>query len=155
MRGRGYLYLIRAHLPVFFSLEAREARRSLLEQSISASPFSVNAENSRGPVTERYNRLRYAVGMACAIVLGLINGSLQVPFSCYSKDVGKDEAAITYMVNFSAGVAISTPVLCLIWWLARFQKIPPFHFVDIVLPGLVTGVYWVSGFPFTCIDILI
>ncbi|XP_062523215.1 transmembrane protein 144 homolog B-like isoform X2 [Corticium candelabrum] len=128
------------------SPERKEERQRLFD-SISISESVNNDTRERSP-EETISRFRFYLGIVCAVMLGLFNGSLQVPFYYYRQHIGKEnyKASISYLVNFSAGIAVTTPVICFVWWMIRFQKIPPFHFMQVLFPGLATGFYWACGY---------
>jgi glucose uptake protein GlcU len=127
--------------------QGQEEERQRLFESISAS-ITINSGSKDKSPKEKISRMRYLVGVVAAIVVGLFNGSLQVPLHYYGTDIGKNntDAGISYVVNFSAGVVVTTPILCFIWWMIRFQKIPPFYFMKVLFPGLATGFYWACGY---------
>eukprot|EP00128_Syssomonas_multiformis_P007969 Colp12_sorted_trinity150504_noHs@12248 len=92
------------------------------------------------------------IGLAAAVALGLENGSLMVPFHYYNKHLTDDlglasdaNTAISYLVSFSAGVAIVTPIIFGLYCALVLRKIPPLHLRAVGPAGLLTGLYWAMG----------
>lgn len=87
--------------------------------------------------------------MVCALIMGVMNGSLMVPFTLFVRDQegqGSDGSVVElgYLVSFAIGIAIVTPPIFAIFFLLARQR-PVFHFKVAVLPGLTTGILWSFG----------
>ena len=74
--------------------ERKEERQRLFD-SISVSESVNNDTRERSP-EETISRFRFYLGIVCAVMLGLFNGSLQVPFYYYRQHIGKE--------NFKASI---------------------------------------------------
>ncbi|XP_065179691.1 transmembrane protein 144 homolog A-like [Sycon ciliatum] len=118
---------------------SEDEQRSLLSVQ-SSKPSEGDSSQSGGGGS-------FIIGITAAIVVGVLNGSLMVPFHYYSKAVSDPNAAISYSVNFAAGIAIVTLPVVFTWFLIKHgTNWPPFHFYRVGLQGLVTGFYWACGY---------
>jgi len=88
------------------------------------------------------------LGVLCALVMGVMNGSLMVPFTLFvqEQEGGGDGSVVElgYLVSFAIGIAIVTPPIFALFFLVARQR-PEFHFKVAVLPGLTTGLLWSIG----------
>lgn len=91
-------------------------------------------------VSPNQPKKRPIVGVVCALLLGIMNGSLMVPLHY----VPKEAQGIVYIVSFGIGVIIVTPVIALIYFIA-LRKRPVFHLRVALVPGLITGLIWNIG----------
>jgi glucose uptake protein GlcU len=89
---------------------------------------------------------RPLLGIALAVLLGLLNGSMMAPLS----GLPEKDKGIGYIVPFSIGVVIVTPVFVAIYFLIlsianRSFVRPVFHFRVAFVPALLTGLMWQIG----------
>lgn len=88
---------------------------------------------------------KVATGLACAIYVGVANGSFMVPF----KKVPKTVVGIEYLPSFGIGAMLVT--LCIVPVYFGFIKfvqarpLPSFHWDIAHKPALLTGILWSSG----------
>jgi len=80
------------------------------------------------------------LGMTCALILGVMNGSMMVPL----RFTPEDASGINYIVSFGIGVMVVTPVCALVYFLIR-RQLPQFHLKVALVPGLITGLIWNVG----------
>jgi len=83
---------------------------------------------------------RPLLGMLCCLVLGIMNGSMMVP----TRFTPKDASGISYVISFSIGVVLVTPVVAAFYFLVR-RQMPVFHLRETLVPGLITGFIWSIG----------
>jgi hypothetical protein len=81
------------------------------------------------------------LGVTCALVLGLMNGSMMVPL----RFTPKDATGINYMASFGIGVLVVTPVCALVYFLLVARRFPPLQLRVALIPGLITGLIWNVG----------
>jgi len=92
-------------------------------------------------------RMKKILGVICALIMGVMNGSLMVPFTLYvdEQDPQEDEVVeLGYLASFSIGIFIVTPIVFAVFFLLARQK-PVFHFKVAFIPGLTTGILWSIG----------
>jgi len=95
-------------------------------------------KNHKAP--EQSAQRKPIIGFICALILGLMNGSMMVPL----RYTPKEAQGINYIVSFAIGVLIVTPICAIVYFLVRRKK-PEFHFRVAVIPGLITGLLWNLG----------
>ena len=109
---------------------------SLNSEKFSQDPPSVTAEKAKSNT--------FLLGLICALVLGVINGSLLVP----TQYVPEDCQGLSYVISFAIGVAIVTIGFAPIYFAVKFiftRQLPQFHLKVAFLPGFVAGVIWNVG----------
>jgi len=79
------------------------------------------------------------LGLICAVVLGVMNGSMLVPMKGAPQDIH-----VTFVISFAIGVVAITPVAGLLYFGVR-RQIPVWHWKVALLPGLATGLIWNIG----------
>lgn len=80
----------------------------------------------------------YFIGIICCLTVGLLSGSVMVP-TRYGPDVG-----IVYIVSFGIGNMIVTPILAIIYFVAK-RQMPQFH-PKVALPACFSGgILWNIG----------
>jgi len=104
------------------------------------APLISNPPDVNGDITPENPIKKRIIGFSCAILLGLMNGSMMVP----TKFLPENAKGINYVVSFSIGVVIVTPICAVIYFLIRRQE-PVFHIKVAFLPGLITGLLWSVG----------
>ena len=80
-----YIYY---NIYIYSDTEQTEDRQQLSE-SIGSSSF-VDSDSQEESPEQKMSRLRYLFGVIAAIVVGLFNGSLQVPLHYYGTEIGKN-----------------------------------------------------------------
>jgi len=117
----------------------KETGRSAPALDISQGAKSPLLASVQG-VENRPNPLHAIFGVLCALTLGVLNGSMMVPLN-YAP---KSSQGINYIVPFSIGVLLVTPVFSILYFLI-IRKIPQFHIRYALLPGMITGLLWQVG----------
>ena len=96
---------------------------------------------------------KFAAGAALAAFVGLCNGSLMVPMTCFGNGcfgaaahAGLDGPGIAFLPYLSLGLVLATPVV----FFFRFKawngiEGVQFHLNVAGLPGFLTGMYWAMG----------
>jgi len=102
-----------------------------------ASPLLKDEEESKKANSSTAKKI---IGLICALVLGIFNGSMMVPLH-FTPDNAK---GINYIVSFGIGVLIVTPVCFVLYFVLRCKK-PEFHLRVALIPGLITGLIWNVG----------
>jgi len=112
------------------------------DDSISITSF----ENDVPPVPK-------VVGYFCAIMVGLLNGSLLVPYHYYEDELPDGTPSIAYLSSFAIGIAIISVGLVGVYaiHLVCIQK-QPFnaHFNVALVPGFMTGMCSLFFIYFCC-----
>merc|ERR1711920_367626 len=96
------------------------------------------------------------VGILYAALLGVCNGSLMVPLTCFQNGcpsigvhayTGSALAALAFLPSLAAGTAVAHPVIFLMYWGPSICKgsWPEFHASIVALPALLTGSFWAMG----------
>lgn len=98
-----------------------------------SSASATSASNSSGRT-----RGQIAFGLAVSVAVGLVNGSIMVPF------VFNKVKAIVYLVSFSFGVCAAT-AFALLLWVAVTKAVPDFHVRTCALPCILSGALWNVG----------
>lgn len=98
----------------------------------------------------------FIFGIFCATVLGVCNGSLMVPLSCFQHGcpavgiqayIGAVLAPVAFLPSLAAGTIAAHLVLFLMYWgpsMCRGEW-PQFHVSTVALPALLTGGFWGLG----------
>ena len=79
-------------------------------------------------------------GLLLCVGVGLFNGTMMVPLS----QTPEEARGIVYVISFSIGVTLFTPLLVLAW-AAWTRSWPAFHVRVVLGPGLISGVLWSVG----------
>jgi len=92
---------------------------------------------------------RRITGVCAALLVGLLNGSLMVPFHYYMEDMkhtdgSKDSISIGYLFSFGIGILIVTLPMCGAVLLTRCRR-PQLHPRTVLVPGAMTGIFWAGG----------
>jgi len=95
------------------------------------------------------------LGFICAVVMGLLNGTMMAPMTCFSQgcfgtepfDKSDQIPAMAFLPSLAAGIAISQPVMFLLYWGPSMMRgvYPKFHAKAITGPAVFTGVTWAMG----------
>ena len=96
-----------------------------------------------------------AIGIFCAINVGVLNGSLMMPLKCFDKggcalfphpyEGPAGLAAINFLPSLCIGLALVTPAAFLAFYLLKGGDNVNLHFGVAALPGTLTGVFWACG----------
>jgi len=104
------------------------------------------ADDRDGSSADAVTPAQRALGFGCAIVVGLLNGSLMVPFHYFQQSEKKSNsgeedpgAAIAYLASLSLGIAMITAGCIVASALVRGQ--PVWHARVAAVPGIITGKY--------------
>jgi glucose uptake protein GlcU len=116
-------------------LASEEVTQSeLLDDGVPLKPQSVYST----VVSKLSDSKTYLFGILCCVMVGCLGGSVMVP-TRYAPDLG-----IVYTVSFGIGNIIVTPILAVIYFLAK-RQMPQFHF-KVGLPACCSaGVLWNIG----------
>merc|ERR1712070_213291 len=86
------------------------------------------ADDANGPALDK------ASGAIFCVAVGLLNGSLMVPFKCLSEDLPKDAPPIAYLGSFAVGVLITTPIFFVFYFYFPIREAPKWHFDAASIP---------------------
>ncbi|CAK0748964.1 hypothetical protein CVIRNUC_001874 [Coccomyxa viridis] len=114
-------------------LEEAESGAKLVDSTVPGAA----AVNQKG-------KWDYMIGVALACFIGLLNGSLSVPFKYAQKEV----KGIVYILSFGIGVAIVTSGAAVVFFglLAAFgRRLPRMQFRKASGPACLTGLLWSIG----------
>ena len=96
-------------------------------------------------VTEPPPAISRRQGLLCALAVGLIDGSLMVPFKAFaaSQPASSDHVSAIYLASLGAGLLVVAPTfsLCYVLVVGR-GKFPPLRFKEGSLAGFSTGLFW-------------
>eukprot|EP01119_Soliformovum_irregulare_P018063 TRINITY_DN5475_c0_g1_i1.p1 TRINITY_DN5475_c0_g1~~TRINITY_DN5475_c0_g1_i1.p1 ORF type:complete len:343 (-),score=79.59 TRINITY_DN5475_c0_g1_i1:69-1097(-) len=87
---------------------------------------------------------RKIAGLACAVALGILNGSMMVPL----KKAPAESGGVIYIVSFGIGVMAVTPVCVGLFLLGQYcltKEFPALHFRIAFIPGFISGFIWSLG----------
>lgn len=99
----------------------------------------INSEEGEFVSSQDNDAPKLWVGILCALVLSITNGSMLIPM----KYAG-DAQGVAFLPSFGIGVLLVTPVYALIYFVALKKK-PEFKIPILALPGLVSGFGWNVG----------
>jgi len=132
----------------------RRSQDRLGEQALmTAAPVS---PVSRSEPSTGKSAARMAWGLACALGMGIGNGTMMVPLTVFQRGSptlgvrafdGADLAALAFLPSLAVGVLVAQPLLFLVYWgPAMYRGVwPRFHFASVALPGFVNGAFWCMG----------
>eukprot|EP01103_Thecamoeba_quadrilineata_P004122 TRINITY_DN13848_c0_g1_i1.p1 TRINITY_DN13848_c0_g1~~TRINITY_DN13848_c0_g1_i1.p1 ORF type:complete len:369 (-),score=38.62 TRINITY_DN13848_c0_g1_i1:93-1199(-) len=95
--------------------------------------------NEKEPPPPEFSVKEKLFGVACALGLGILNGSLMVPLNYVPED-----DKVSYVASFGIGVFAVTPCLAVIYFLIK-REIPQFQVRAALIPGTITGILWSLG----------
>eukprot|EP00658_Telonema_sp_P-2_P056905 TRINITY_DN45368_c0_g1_i1.p1 TRINITY_DN45368_c0_g1~~TRINITY_DN45368_c0_g1_i1.p1 ORF type:complete len:444 (-),score=107.99 TRINITY_DN45368_c0_g1_i1:217-1476(-) len=121
-------------LAASFGLCASDLEPSLLEP---ANPVACS--------DEQVPKLSKATGAVFCVVVGLLNGSLMVPFHYLSQEIRSDQPPVTYLGSFALGVLVTTPLFVVFYFYFPVRDPPVWHFQVAAVPGILTGALWGFG----------
>eukprot|EP01114_Cavostelium_apophysatum_P020785 TRINITY_DN7058_c0_g1_i1.p1 TRINITY_DN7058_c0_g1~~TRINITY_DN7058_c0_g1_i1.p1 ORF type:complete len:338 (-),score=36.71 TRINITY_DN7058_c0_g1_i1:250-1263(-) len=108
------------------------------------TPYGHGEESPLLETAPQTSKKRPIVGVICAVLLGIMNGSMLVP-NQYAPANVKGAHAINFVVSFGIGVMCVTPVIAFIYFLVQRRR-PNFQVKVVMLPGLCAGVFWFVGY---------
>ena len=127
-----------------------EHREELLR---SANDNEEDGADAKGAMAGKGSK-SFAKGATLAAFVGLCNGSLMVPMTCFGEGCfgaapfdaganGNDLTSVAFLPYLSLGLIVATPVV----FFFRFKawngiEHVKFHFDVAALPGFLTGCYW-------------
>lgn len=114
------------------------------------------AEEAKEDESGQSNAGDMLIGLACCIGVGLTNGSLMMPMSCFQSGCesinvngfdGDQLAPLAFLPSLAAGVLAVQPVMFLLYYGRQLLagEVPKFHVRVATVPGLLTGVFWSLG----------
>eukprot|EP00930_Biecheleria_cincta_P089169 TRINITY_DN78439_c0_g1_i1.p1 TRINITY_DN78439_c0_g1~~TRINITY_DN78439_c0_g1_i1.p1 ORF type:complete len:410 (+),score=59.76 TRINITY_DN78439_c0_g1_i1:46-1275(+) len=144
--------------------DARQTQGSTARELLSSStpeataPHDAECERSVSD-TSAENHVasgKKLAGVLSAAALGLCNGSLMAPMTCYQnacpaigieKYTGTVLAPLAFLPSLAAGLVVVHPILFFLYWSRSMAKgvMPQFHFSKVAVPGLLTGAFWAMG----------
>jgi len=101
----------------------------------------LNDDTQQAAENKAPNATGKLIGLMCALVLGVLNGSMMVPL----RYTPPEASGIKYIVSFGIGVMIVTPVCALFYFAIIKRQIPQLHLRVALIPGLITGLLWNVG----------
>jgi hypothetical protein len=127
------------------AFEEKEQRTPLLSEPLIS--VSVNDDGSAAPAPKQAAPVVISrqQGLACALVVGLVDGSLMVPYKAFSSTApaGSLETENIYIASMGAGLLIIAPVFSVIYILVVCRgKLPPLKFKEGCVAGFATGLFW-------------
>jgi len=112
-------------------------------QTLDGSPLLLRSSEYRKSIStsskERSHK-EIIIGLLCALILGVMNGSMMVPLHFTPPDA----TGINYIVSFGIGVLIVTPICSILYFVFRW-RVPKLQVRVALLPGLITGFIWNVG----------
>eukprot|EP00123_Amoebidium_parasiticum_P010261 comp19990_c0_seq1/m.24444 comp19990_c0_seq1/g.24444 ORF comp19990_c0_seq1/g.24444 comp19990_c0_seq1/m.24444 type:complete len:397 (-) comp19990_c0_seq1:363-1553(-) len=116
---------------------------------LSGPPSTIEPQAETDVIAEQGTSI--AIGLGTAASMGLINGSLMVPYYYYAHTAHPEATAagdvsLGYLVSFAAGAALVTPILaaCYVLYHRNIDCMAAARMT--AGPGFVTGMYWACGF---------
>jgi len=103
------------------------------------------AEEDKEGGEEEGPKVGKAMGGVFCVVVGLLNGSLMVPFKYLADDLPANDPPIAYLGSFAVGVLVTTPIFFVFYFYFPIRKAPEWHFRSAFIPGVVTGALWGIG----------
>lgn len=86
------------------------------------------------------------IGLGFCAAVGLLNGSLMVPFHFLSQEMAEDASCLAYLGSFAVGIVLTTPVSALFYFFFPLRlPLPPWHVREALVPGVITGSLWAFG----------
>lgn len=110
-----------------------------LEETVSLSEGEDAATPTEEPVTE--SRYAFAIGIGCALLLGITNGSMLAPI----RMAPREASGINFIVSFGIGCLMLSPVFTIPYYAYKWS-LPDFGFKTwLPLRGLICGTLWNIG----------
>jgi len=120
----------------YYIFETQALESEKLEEKNEASEETLMIE--KPPPPSRFSPFqRKVLGIACAVVSGIFNGSSLVPFKFMPSDI----ESVAYIASFGVGVVVVSPTICFFYFLIK-RQLPVFHFKAVSLPAMASGVIW-------------
>merc|ERR1712048_30437 len=96
------------------------------------------------------------IGLICASLMGVANGSGMVPMTCFGNGCpslgvsayeGDALPSIAFLPSLALGVLVAQPLIFFLYWGRSMMRgdYPKFHIKAVAVPALLTGCYWSMG----------
>lgn len=96
-------------------------------------------------VQSRFQKRRPLLGIGAALIVALINGAVEVPFTKYQNENPR-VSAIGYITSFGIGLLMATPAIWAVYSLViRCGRPPDLQVKVAAIPGIVTGLMFAMG----------
>jgi glucose uptake protein GlcU len=127
------------------SCEEKKQRTPLLSEPLISVSVNNGDAAAAPPAPAAPVAISRQQGLMCALVVGLVDGSLMVPYKAFAATAPQDsrETENIYFTSLGAGLLVVAPTFSVIYVLVVCRgKFPPLKFREGSVAGFATGLFW-------------